>query len=117
MDSPENSSMFLIEPLRKFNDGRLPSLLKTAVFAIVPMFLYFSVAFPILFLLNTFLLARNASSSAESTTDEPRNEIAFNFLDPITAPVPVRPACRPPSLLMVAKRTRFSPAGPMQAIL
>ena len=42
--------------------------------------------------------------------------MAFIFLDPITAPFPVRPACRPPSLLMLANLTIFSPAGPMQAI-
>ena len=40
--------------------------------------------------------------------------MAFRFFDPITAPTPPRPAWRP-SLLMVAKRTRFSPALPMDA--
>ena len=33
----------------------------------------------------------------------------------MTAPGPQRPACRPPSLAMLANRTRFSPAGPMHA--
>ena len=41
--------------------------------------------------------------------------MAFRFFDPMTAPGPVRPACLPPSLLMLANLTRFSPAGPMQA--
>ena len=41
--------------------------------------------------------------------------MALRFFDPITAPGPVRPAWRPPSLLMLANLTSFSPAGPMQA--
>ena len=45
----------------------------------------------------------------------PLTAIALRFFDPITAPGPVRAACRPPSFVMLAKRTRFSPAGPMQA--
>ena len=43
----------------------------------------------------------------------PRTAIAFRFLEPITAPRPVRPAMRPRSLAMSAKRTMRSPAGPM----
>ena len=37
------------------------------------------------------------------------------FFDPSTAPLPPRPACRP-SWEMVANRTLFSPAGPIEAI-
>ena len=44
----------------------------------------------------------------------PRTESAFSFLDPQTAPWPVRPAWRP-SLVTLAKRTMFSPAGPIVA--
>ena len=39
--------------------------------------------------------------------------MAFSFLLPITAPMPVRPATSLSSLAMHAKRTRFSPAGPI----
>ena len=45
----------------------------------------------------------------------PLTAIAFRFFDPITAPGPVRAACRPPSFVMLAYRTRFSPARPMHA--
>ena len=43
--------------------------------------------------------------------------MALRFFEPITAPTPDRPAARPMSLITQAKRTRFSPAGPMQATL
>ena len=42
--------------------------------------------------------------------------IAFKFFEPITAPGPVRAACLPPSLVILANFTKFSPAGPIQAI-
>ncbi len=54
-----------------------------------------------------------ASMSATLMVPLPRTAIAFRFLEPMTAPVPVRPAMRPSSLAMQAKRTIFSPAGPM----
>ena len=57
------------------------------------------------------------STSCGCATDvsrSPHRAIAFRFFDPITAPTPPRPAWRP-SLLIVAKRTRFSPAVPMDA--
>ena len=34
---------------------------------------------------------------------------------PITAPIPVRPLARLTMFMMAAKRTRFSPAGPIWA--
>jgi hypothetical protein len=42
--------------------------------------------------------------------------MALMFLDPSTAPTPLRPAWRPKSWDMQAYRTRFSPAGPMVMI-
>ena len=42
---------------------------------------------------------------------------ALSFLEPMTAPRPVRPAARPLSLITAAMRVIFSPAGPMQATL
>src|SRR5262249_62285841 len=44
----------------------------------------------------------------------PRRPGALRFFPPMTAPPPPRPAWRP-SLLMVANRTRFSPAWPIAA--
>ena len=41
-------------------------------------------------------------------------ESAFSFLEPHTAPWPQRPALRP-SLLTLAIRASFSPAGPIEA--
>ncbi len=43
----------------------------------------------------------------------PVTATAFRFFDPMTAPTPQRAFARLRSLMMAAKRTRFSPAGPM----
>lgn len=43
----------------------------------------------------------------------PTTTMALSFLLPATAPVPPRPAARSSLLIQLAKRTRFSPAGPM----
>lgn len=49
----------------------------------------------------------------------PRTSTAFRFLDPITAPMPVRPAERAyfPSDMTQAMRESFSPAGPIPATI
>ena len=41
--------------------------------------------------------------------------MALRFLEPITAPTPVRPALRDQSPFAHAKRTSFSPPTPMEA--
>ena len=46
----------------------------------------------------------------------PLTTIAFRFLEPQTAPSPVRPAARPPSLIIAENLTKFSPACPIHAI-
>ncbi len=46
----------------------------------------------------------------------PRTVIAFSFLDPIIAPIPVLPAAFS-SEAIIAYLTNFSPACPMHAIL
>ena len=53
------------------------------------------------------------SGSAIAISPSPRMAIAFRFLEPITAPRPLRPATRR-SLTMQASLASFSPAGPMQ---
>ena len=55
------------------------------------------------------------SGSWIGTFLRPKAMIALRFLEPITAPVPARPATRS-WLTMAAKRTLFSPAGPMTAL-
>jgi len=59
-------------------------------------------------------IASTPAASATETPESPRIAIAFRFFAPMTAPTPPRPACLP-SLLIVAKRTRFSPAKPIAA--
>ncbi len=46
----------------------------------------------------------------------PRTTIAFSFLEPITAPTPPLAAARWPLFIMAENFTRFSPAGPIDAI-
>ena len=60
----------------------------------------------------SFEAARTAGESASSTRCVPVTAIALSRLAPITAPSPPRPACRD-AWLMVAYRTRRSPAGPI----
>ena len=48
---------------------------------------------------------------------EERQTIALSFLEPITAPRPLRAARRPRSLQMPAMNDSVSPAGPMHAML
>ena len=57
------------------------------------------------------------SMSATSTPSCPLTATAFKNLLPITAPMPVLPACLPKSEVIHAYLTRFSPASPMLAIL
>ena len=63
----------------------------------------------------SFWKALKASLSAMGTLFLPLAMIALRFLLPITAPVPQRPAIRS-SLTIPAKRTLFSPAGPITAL-
>ena len=54
-----------------------------------------------------------ALGEATATPPVPRTAMALRFLEPMTAPTPLRPAARCLSFMIDAKRTRFSPAGPM----
>ena len=56
-----------------------------------------------------------ATGPLTGTPRVPRMATALRFLEPMTAPTPDRPAARCLSFMMQANRTRFSPAGPMQA--
>ena len=58
----------------------------------------------------------NTSGSASLTWPVPRTAMAFSRFDPQTAPLP-RAAEECLSTMVDAKRTRFSPAWPMQATL
>ena len=57
----------------------------------------------------------SAGWSAIFTGILPRTAMALSRFEPMTAPIPVRPATSFRSLTMQAKRTRFSPAGPIWA--
>ena len=57
----------------------------------------------------------NAAGSATRTPPVPRTAMALRFFEPMTAPTPLRPAARCLSFMMQAKRTSFSPPGPMHA--
>ncbi|MBA7698865.1 hypothetical protein ES703_107548 [subsurface metagenome] len=59
--------------------------------------------------------AKKPSGSATSIAPLPFTAIAFNFLDPITAPIPHLAATLDLSTMTQAPRTKFSPAGPMQS--
>jgi hypothetical protein len=61
--------------------------------------------------------SKNSFGFAKSMDPKPRTAMAFNFFDPITAPIPVLPAASPVSVIRQAKRTKFSPPGPMHTIL
>ena len=95
----------------------MPSRLNTETLARVPRVRYFSVAGPRLRRVRSRPISFSRSGSKAGTVCVPRTAMALRFFEPMTAPGPVRPACLPPSLLMLAKRTRFSPAGPMHATL
>ncbi len=56
----------------------------------------------------------NSAGRATLISFDPRTAIAFRFLSPITAPTPRRLALDRPCS-MEAKKTRFSPARPMEA--
>ena len=62
-------------------------------------------------------MALYATGSAIGIVPLPRQTTAFRRLLPITAPIPVRPTKSCLLLAMAAKRTRFSPAGPMERTL
>ena len=100
----------------KLRVGSAPSRSNTARFATVPISRYLAVCSPRLRCRRVAAIAATPSASATETLALPDNAMAFRFLEPMTAPTPPRPACRP-SLLMVAKRTRFSPAVPTEATL
>jgi hypothetical protein len=51
--------------------------------------------------------------SATVTEWLPLTAIALRFLEPMTGPMPAPPTDRKPSLIILAKGIRFSPAGPM----
>ena len=59
--------------------------------------------------------ALNSSWRATGIGCWPSAMTALRFFAPMTAPTPPRPATRC-WLTMAAKRTRFSPAGPMTAL-
>ena len=98
----------------KLRVGRAPSRSNTARFATVPISRYLAVCSPKLRCRRAAAAAATPSGSATETRALPDNATALRFLEPMTAPTPPRPACRP-SLLMVANRTRFSPAVPTAA--
>jgi hypothetical protein len=99
----------------KFRVGSVPSRLKVSRLLTVPSSRYFSVAGPNDRCESCLLYRISSSGRANSTCLSPRTAMAFKFFEPITAPLPPRPAWRP-SCDTVANRTRFSPAGPMAAI-
>jgi hypothetical protein len=59
----------------------------------------------------------SSALSRTATASFPLTTTAFKFLEPITAPTPARPAARPLSFMIDENKTRFSPAGPIQATL
>jgi hypothetical protein len=59
---------------------------------------------------------RNSAGMAGFGVALPRTTTALRRLLPMTAPMPVRPLARLAMFMMAAKRTRFSPAGPIWAI-
>ena len=60
--------------------------------------------------------SKKASGRATVTEPVPRTAMAFSFLEPITVPMPPRPAARCLSFMMAEKRQPVSPAGAMQAM-
>jgi len=69
---------------------------------------------------NAFVISARAlfsfSRDVTATEPEPLIAIAFKFFDPMTAPTPFLPAALI-SLMIADILLKFSPAGPMQAIL
>ncbi len=118
-DSPPTLSAVSKCDSRKFLVGSEPTELRIFTRMFVP-----NAGSPPLvtaFSLSSFLLAltaaRNLSLSPILTPFVPLTTIALRFFDPMTAPTPLRPAALWSSFIMLAKRTLFSPAGPMHATL
>jgi len=116
-DSPPTLSAVAKTPSRKFRVGSPPLSFRILIRTSVPYilspppptgcFLIISVALTI--------VSRKAFASATRTAPVPRMATALRCFDPITAPMPVRPAARLHSFITLANRTILSPAGPMQA--
>jgi hypothetical protein len=64
---------------------------------------------------NSFTKLKNSSGFEIATSFVPLTAMAFRFLEPITAPKPLRPAARVLSLIIQAIFESFSPAIPMDA--
>ena len=60
-------------------------------------------------------MSLNGSGAATWTLLWPRTAMAFNFLEPITAAMPERPAARDLSTMIPAMFDSFSPGGPISA--
>ncbi|MPM94275.1 hypothetical protein SDC9_141421 [bioreactor metagenome] len=118
-DSPPTLSAVSKCDSRKFLVGREPTELRMFTRTFVPK--AGSPPLVTAFSLSSFLLAltaaRNLSLSPILTPLVPLTTIALRFLEPITAPTPLRPAALWSSFMMLAKRTLFSPAGPIHATL
>ena len=91
-------------------------LLRSCISMVVPMEYRFVYSGCFLILSWIFLTSfKNAGGFKTSTAREPLTANAFNFFDPMTAPMPVLPLTLFPLDTMVAYKTQFSPAGPMAA--
>src|SRR5207302_2029047 len=101
-------------PAVKLRVGSALSRLNVRRFDTVPSSRYLAVAGPNDLADRAFAAATTPAGSATGVRTEPRTPTALIFFDPRTAPSPPRPACRP-SWLIVAYRTRCSPAGPITA--
>ena len=113
--SPEMASAPSNCPAWKFRVGSAFRRLNVSRLATVPSSRYFAVAGPKERADRSFAAATTPAGSATWRARACREPpTAFRFFDPRTAPSPPRPAWRL-SWLIVAKRTRFSPAGPMTA--
>ena len=110
-----SSSASVIVSVPKLRPGSAERALNVSRFESVPMPRYFAVAGPNERARRSFAAASTAPGSATGHFAVARTAIAFSRLDPITAPSPPRPAWRP-SCDTVAKRTSFSPAGPIAAM-
>jgi hypothetical protein len=80
---------------RKATDMKAPRMAATAAWASV------------------FTLAWSAARGRA----RPAAATAFRFFEPMSAPMPQRPAARPSSFMTAANGRPFSPAEPMQATL
>ncbi len=103
-------------PSLKFRVGRLPVSAPASMTAPVPLTLS-----PGGFSLTCFAIrcasALTASGSASSGGLCPLTATPFSLLEPMMAPVPLLPATWLRSLTTQARRERFSPEGPMRAVL